>query len=366
MSRSTTHELQPRTDHDGLSRRLAVLACKTAIRTTLTARLKADYDENVVAGREETPASAADVANDIRALDSYRLWSGMNQASQDRMWQLLSTQVDTDYVRIIEAAAEATENAGGSLALHEVDDLPAYQAQATVHGQTGGYMLERSEHDLAAGVLYEAGGNIYALGQGIGKRDSKGERLIAFVREQYPQLEPRRILEMGCSAGGQSTDYPAAFPHAEFHAIDLSPGMLRYAHARAEALGRTVHFHQQDAANTRFPDGHFDLIVSHNLFHEVAAEHMPAIAAECRRLLAPGGVCVHQDVPIQTSRFDAFQQFLSEWQQSHNDEPFWLDFANADLPQMLIDAGFDRDNVASRYLDALDGPIPWYVVTASR
>jgi cyclopropane fatty-acyl-phospholipid synthase-like methyltransferase len=170
---------------------------------------------------------------------------------------------------------------------------------------------------------------------------------------------------MGCAAGGQSTDYPGAFPDAEFHAIDLSPAMLRFAHARAEALGAKVRFHQMDAAATRFPDRHFDLIVSHNMFHEVAAAHVPAIMRECRRLLAPGGVCLHQDVPTQTGRLDAFTQFVSEWQKDNNDEPFWLDYANADLPAAMVDAGFEAESVTAAYLEAVDGPIPWYVVTAT-
>ena len=271
MSRSTQHELQPRADHDGLSRRLAVLACKTALRGQLQTALRDDFDKT----------------DDIESRPSYRIWSAANRASQDRMWQVLASQVDDDYERIGAVAAGATSNASGSVSAQPASPAPDYQTRAPVHGQPGGYMLDRGDNDLAAGILYEAGGNIYAMGQGIGKRDSKGERLIAHIREQFPQLAPRRILEMGCSAGGQTTDYPAAFPDAEVHAIDLSPGMLRYAHARAELLGSQVHFHCQDAGATAFPDAHFDLIVSHNLFHEVAAEHMPAIAAECRRLLAP-------------------------------------------------------------------------------
>ena len=349
MSRSTQHELQPGTDHDGLTRRLAVLACKTALRSRLQAALRADFDS----------------ADDVTTLPSYRYWSAANRASQDRMWRVLATQIDADYKRIDAAATSATRDASGSISADAVGPAPEYQTRAAVHGQPGGYMLDRGNSDLAAGILYEAGGNIYAMGQGIGKRDSKGERLIAHIHEHFPELAPRRILEMGCSAGGQTTDYPPAFPAAEVHAIDLSPGMLRYAHARAELLGSRVHFHCQDAGATSFPDAHFDLIVSHNLFHEVAAEHMPAIAAECRRLLAPGGVCIHQDVPIQTRQLDDFMRFISEWQKDHNDEPFWKDFADADLPAMMIAAGFDEGSVSEEYLQAIDGPIPWYVVTAT-
>lgn len=364
MARSTKHTLQPAADHDGMSRRLAVLACKSAIRKQLQAKLHDDYESKVLADCDNEPVSANEVAPQIEALDSYRIWSAANKASQDRMWQIVSEQVDDEYARIATAAAAATQKPQGSLALGDTDAIPDYQTQATIHGQPGGYMLQRESDDMAAGILYEAGGNIYALGQGIGKRDSKGERLIAHIRERFPDCRPTRILEMGCSAGGQSADYPEAFPDAEFHAIDLSPGMLRYAHARAELLGCKVHFHQRDAASTQFPDAHFDLIVSHNLFHEVAAEHMAGIMAECHRLLRPGGICIHQDVPIQTHRYDAFGQFISEWQKDHNDEPFWLDFANADLPAMLLQAGFAAPSVTAEYLQALDGPIPWYVVTA--
>jgi len=350
MSRNTTHDLQPRADHDGLSRRLAVLACKTAVRQSLQGELQVEFTAD---------------PNAVKTTDSYRLWSGINRASQDRMWSVLSEQTDSDYSRISSAAVAATSNANGSLSLDTDIVVPDYQREAMIHGQPGGYMLDRASDDLAAGVLYEAGGNIYALGQGIGRRDSKGERLIALIRERFPNFAPRRILEMGCSAGGQSADYPAAFPNAECHAIDLSAAMLRYAHARTELLGQSVHFHQQDAGATTFPYGHFDLIVSHNMFHEVAADHMPLIAGECRRLLAKGGVCMHQDVPIQSGRFDAFGQFLSSWQRTHNDEPFWDDFANADLPALLRDAGFDDNKVSAEYVQALDGPIPWYVVTAT-
>ncbi|MEO0995928.1 MAG: class I SAM-dependent methyltransferase [Pseudomonadota bacterium] len=366
MARDTTHDLQPRTDHDGMSRRYATLACKTAIRSRLQATLTRDYEREVLARRDEPPQHAADIAEPVAALPSYRLWSAANRAAQDRMWRVLAQQVDADYARIRAAADAAEDGARGSVNVGGVEHVPPYQTREPIHGQPGGYMLERDDDDLAAGVLYEAGGNLYALGQGIGNRDSKGERLIAFIRERFGQLEPRRILEMGCSAGGQSCDYPAAFPGAECHAIDLSPGMLKYAHARAELLGKTVHFHQRDAADTRFPGESFDLIVSHNLFHEVAAAHMPRILAECHRLLRPGGVCIHQDVPIQVGRFDAFQQFLSEWQVDHNHEPFWMDFAEADLRALMIAAGFAEDATAAEYIKAMDGPIPWYVVTAVR
>lgn len=343
---------------------MAVLALKRSIRTTLEPRMKQDYEQNVAGPGECDAKTGAEVAAQMEPLPSYQLWASANRAAQDRMWSLLASQIDQDYSRISRRAEQCADSASGSVALSDADSFPDYTLQANIHGQPGGYLLDRGGNDLAAGILYEAGGNLYAMGQGIGSKDSKGERLVAHIRENYPGFQPQRILEMGCSAGGQSTDYPAAFPDADFHAIDVSPGMLRYAHARAEALGAPVSFHQADAASTPFESDSFDLVISHNMFHEVAAGHMPRIMAECHRVLKPGGVCIHQDVPIQSHRFDAWMQFISEWQKDHNDEPFWLDFANADLPAMLAQAGFAKDNINETYLEAIDGPIPWYVVSA--
>jgi hypothetical protein len=42
-----------------------------------------------------------------------------------------------------------------------------------------------------------------------------------------------------------------------------------------------VHFSQQDATRTNFPDGHFDLICSSILFHETSGKALPAIVREC-------------------------------------------------------------------------------------
>jgi ubiquinone/menaquinone biosynthesis C-methylase UbiE len=352
MARNDEHALQPRTDGEGLSRRLAVLASKKGISSVLQKQLRAEFDAAGALAEQEVPQSA-----------TYRLWSSFSRGAQDRMWRVIAGQVDEDYQRI---SAEAGKVEAAPVTRIDPAAVPSYQQRAHIHGQPGGYMLERAPDDLAAGILYEAGGNIYALGQGIGRRDSKGQRLIAFIREKFPDFEPKRILEMGCSAGGQTADYAHAFPEAEIHAIDLAPAMLNYARARTALMGGKVSFHQQDAGNTGFEDGSFDLIISHNLFHEVDGGHMQAIADESYRLLSPSGLCIHQDVPIQTKRLDPFMRFISAWQRDHNDEPFWMDFANADLPALFEKAGFARESISEDYLKALDGPVPWYVLCAQR
>ena len=123
---------------------------------------------------------------------------------------------------------------------------------------------------------------------------------------------------MGCSAGSASVPYAESFPDAEVHAIDIGSGMLRYAHARAESLGVAVHFHQMDAAATGFPDAYFDLIVSHNMMHEISDATRLGMLRETWRLLAPGGVAVHQDVPLRFAGLSEFQKFEMSWDTRNN------------------------------------------------
>ncbi len=83
---------------------------------------------------------------------------------------MLSEQIDQDYERIDSAAHAASGSPVGSLSLNEVDPVPDYQRRVCIHGQPGGYMLSRKDDDLAAGILFDAGVYLYALGKVIFKR----------------------------------------------------------------------------------------------------------------------------------------------------------------------------------------------------
>lgn len=342
MARDLTHDLMPQTDHDGMSRRLSVLALKKAMSKVILPAMARDFE----AGRREGP--------------NYKAWSTVNRWSQHQMWLTLAEQIDRDYDRIREAASKQEKKA---TVISSADfECPHYIRDADIHLQPGGYLLERFDSDLAAGLLYEMGGNLYALGQSIGKSDSKAQRIINFVRERFPNFSPRRIVELGCSAGAQTSNYVQAFERAKVFGVDVSAGLLNYAAARANALGVDITFHQADAAALPFEDNSVDLIVSHNLFHEVASDHVPAIMEECQRLLAPGGLAVHQDVAVQPQRLSPFMQFLSAWQKDNNGEPFWLDYAHRDFAKAAVAAGFDPENVEPLYLEQLDGPLEWFVM----
>ena len=164
------------------------------------------------------------------------------------------------------------------------------------------------------------------------------------MRRERPEFRPARILDLGCSVGHSTLPYVDAYPQAEVHAIDVAAPMLRYAHARAEAMGKRVHFSQQNAERTNFPDGSFDLVVSHILLHETSAQAVRNVIAECYRLLRRGGLMIHAEVP-QYEGMEPYDQFILDWDTYNNNEPFWGYMHDMDLAKLARDAGFEAGNI---------------------
>jgi SAM-dependent methyltransferase len=121
-----------------------------------------------------------------------------------------------------------------------------------------------------------------------------------------------------------------------------------------------------DCAATTFADGSFDLVISHNLMHEISEATRRGLVRESWRLLAPGGVCVHQDVPLTFRGLSEFQKFESSWDTLHNNEPFWEVYASADLRSEMLAAGIPEQQLFVGNLPAAPGTLPWFVACASR
>ena len=370
MARNTRHELLARPDHDEVARQAFVVALKQGLNRSLRSGNEALYQavvEPALAAGTAGPAREA-IRDAMYGQSAYRSWCALNRGAQEMMWEAVGAPIRRERARL-EAAAHrlaAEGAAGGSLALAPGFAPPRGVTAMDIHLQPGGYALDLGDGDITAGALYEAGGNLYAFGQGIGRSDSKAAHVQRFIAARWPGFSPRRILDMGCSAGSASVPHALAYPGAQVHAIDVGAGMLRYAHARAAALGAAVHFHQRDCVATGFPDGHFDLVVSHNLMHESSDATRRGMLRETWRLLAPGGVFVHQDVPLRFAGLSEFRKFELSWDTRNNNEPFWEVYANADLDADLAAAAIPRDRTWVGHLPQSDGSLPWFVACGSR
>ena len=371
-TRTLTHEMLARPDHDELAREKFVLSLKGSLRSGLGKAPRAAFEHRVLPAFQKeygaAPASLEDLRDPMAREPLHQMWSALSRSAQDLMWHAVGASIERAAPRMETLARKLrTSNRKlASLMLNPSVKMPEYIGHIDVHGQPGGYEQNGSADDIIAGALYESGGNLYSRGVAIGRHDSKAGCLIGYLQEHHANLRPTRILDMGCSAGGASVPYAEAFPEAEVHAIDIGAGLLRYAHARAESLRFPVHFSQRNAEETGFPDGHFDLIVSHNLFHEVSRRSGPRIFEECHRLLRPGGAVLHLDIPAQRHRFDLLDQFVGDWQTWHNAEPCWPVYVTMDARAELEAAGFPEQTIEVLDRPKVDGPGHWFLFGARK
>ncbi len=286
-----------------------------------------------------------------------RVAQGLQRISQELLWNSIVPAVERQAAQINARVAAASAHSSGSLDLDPTVRAPDYLTEVDIHCMPGNYHTEVAPGDASLGAVFDRGSFLYALGGAGELNDATGRLLVAKLREQFPWLAPRRILDLGCTVGHNTLPLCDAYPHAEVHAIDVGAPMLRYAHARASALGKTVHWHQRDVRETRFPDGHFELVTSTILFHEVDPDQIGAVFAEAWRVLAPGGVMAHIDIPNYFAYPDPLFVALVHADTFHNNEPFWGEMHRRDLVQLMVDSGFPRER-CFRGVAAM-GSFPW-------
>ncbi len=353
-----------RPSHDELARQRFVGLMKFHANGALEQQLGEHYETALRPAFEQTHGHAPVNRDEARPLFEpdalYQHWGSMVYASQSFMWQSVGEtcqRIGADFEARAQWLAERAargEGAGGTLKLAPELVIPEPIASTEIHRQPGGYFHEASPQDLHAALIYFGTLELYRTAKGLTANAAVGEpgigRFIGgVVRRRYPELAPRRILDLGCGTGSETLGLKECFPQAEIHGLDLSAPFVRFAHAWAEEKGVAAHFRQADARQTGYPDGYFDLIVSHIVFHETWHDIAPAIFAEMRRILAPGGVFLNADVPYQPSRMPITKQVTNDWQVRNNGEPFWTGFADTDVRERLKQAGFTEAEIVAEY-----------------
>jgi SAM-dependent methyltransferase len=266
----------------------------------------------------------------------------INRGTQELLWDTVGESVERQ-INDLQTAAAKVAPAGGSLRLEPGFALPNYARQVDIHVMPGSFHNELGADDLYAGALYDRGVYLYAYGSLGPDNDGLGHSTTAFLQTNFPDLRPKRVLELGCGIGTATLPLATAFPDAVIFAVDIAAPMLRYGHARAEAYGVPIHFSQQNAEHTDFPDGSFDLVVSNLLLHEIPQASSKRILAESFRLLRAGGLSLHNDMVGWPT--DPFQVVMAEWNVFNNNEPF--DRGSGTLPwrDVCVEAGFAADDL---------------------
>jgi SAM-dependent methyltransferase len=264
----------------------------------------------------------------------------LSRSAQIMMWDRAHRVFHRDADHYLSEMEKTDASGPGALELNPEMDIPDY-ARHEIHNQPGGFV-----GDPFAGWLYH-----YAVNLGFyqGKSDHDEIHLaIAKAHPLPPDGQVRRVLDMGCGTGQSTTSIKERFPNAEVWGIDAGGPMVRYAHYRAVKLGIDVNFAQRMAEDTKFPDGYFDLVTDHIMFHEVTADVAKDIIKEVYRILRPGGVFNHVDRGTaghpHVDLGDTIPVKAGRWLDCRlNVEPWTLQYQLSDFPGNLRKAGFEVD-----------------------
>ncbi len=334
------HPMMPAATHDEYAEQMFIRDFKMYLAQELDP-LQRELAQTVATDAYGSDANTADVSEVRRAMmdhEPYRWWLTYRRAGQEMMWDAVGRCVDRQ-LDALQSRAKV-EKPLGTLTLDPEFEQPPYVKALDTHLMPGGYGADGGEGNLRQGAVMDRGGAVYLLGRNGGlMNDGRGHTLASHLLEKYPDLDPQAMLDMGCGVGPSTVAVASYFPDAEHHAIDVGASMLRYAHARAEHLGVRIHFSQQNAEKTSFADNSFDVVYSCVLFHETSKTGLSNILKEAYRILRPGGVMVHLEVPFRYDEAGLWGRMQADFEAQYNNEPFWRGATSADYEAALADLG---------------------------
>ncbi|MCL6649016.1 MAG: class I SAM-dependent methyltransferase [Chloroflexi bacterium] len=273
-----------------------------------------------------SPATLADVAAIMAGGVAYKFDRALSRFSQELMYSRVHELLSPRRAELEAFLDAPVENPLGSLRLNPELPIPAYY-EADYHVQPGGMHREP-----LIGFITAITNKVYFGGSNDSEEQQRASAAAC------PEGPWERILDLGCGCKS-AYYYKLRWPSAEVYGIDLSAPLLKYAHKRAEAIGLAIHFSQQNAEHTDFPNAFFDLVSSCILFHEVPDEAAWNIICEGYRILKPGGWFVINDAAPYRA-LDLFGAFFSDWQTENNLEPYWGQAGQRDYVEWLRRAGF--------------------------
>ena len=337
------HELRLPLRRDEKARADFVSGLRRHVFETVAGEMRRDYRQ-AVAPRLAPDAAPEDVHAAMRGREAFRFYSALRVCSQEMVYQAIRPAIERAGAALQRKAGELAAGARGaaplgSLTLEPGFEVPRSVSAVDIHLSPGSYVEEYADEDLAVGAVYDNRLAVSTFGVFGPDLDDIGQSLARFVRARHPDFAPQRILDVGCTVGHNTGAWKDVYPEAEVHGIDVAAPCLRYAAARARSQGRAIHFRQMDAEALRFPDRSFDIVFSSMFLHEVPRKGIPKVLREAHRVLRPGGLMLHMELP-PADQLTAYDSFYLDWDGHYNNEPFYRAFRAMDLRRIVAAAGF--------------------------
>lgn len=338
------HSMLATLGHDDKARQNFVKNLKLYLAQNISPRNR-DVYESRVKPRFKSKPSLQEVSKEMYREEYFRFWSSMQRTSQELMWNSVQIPVEKQAVELSNKFKKrSSDKTLGSLTLNSELEIPKYHTAVDIHCMPGGYHSDFMKDDVSAGAVYDLGVYIYAMGRMGPRNDDIGASMAKWLKDNYPDFKPKKILDMGCSVGHSTLAWAEYFPEAEVHALDVGAPVLRYAHARAEALGVKVHYHQMNAEKLDFYSDEFDIVTGSILMHETSISASKRIFKESHRVMKKGGVMLMGETPPYKD-LDTYDAFMLDWDTRNNNEPFWRASHHIEPSTSLPAAGFESDKV---------------------
>ena len=153
-----------------------------------------------------------------------------------------------------------------------------------------------------------------------------------------------RLLDVACGTGRTLHQLAVAHPELRLYGVDLSPAYVRLARRRLPDVALVV----ENAEAMPFADAAFDVVTSVYLFHELPRNTRRAVAREMFRVVRPGGTVVIEDsaqLAESAEIASALRAFPGEFH-----EPFYDDYLEDDLAELLREVGFSIESAAPEFV----------------
>lgn len=345
MNTALPHDLDIDFKQTEQARKSFISDLRAHVLSTMANGMRRHYEERVapaVTRREgAAPSDGQGIHKALRGDKVFGFYSAVRTTAQEMVFDSIIAAVERDREKLqAQAAALAADGSvGGTLTLDPSLQLPRNVTEIDVHLTPGGYYSEHGEDDVTAGAIYDNALPVFSFGQFGKNLDDIGQTMSNYVRLKYPGFEPKRILDCGCTVGHNTLPWAQSFPEAEVTGIDVAPGVLRYAHARAQSYGIAAHFRQMNATALDYPDNSFDVVFSSMFLHELPLKDIRAYLREAYRVLRPGGLLWTMELPPNAS-MGAWEGFYLDWDSFYNNEPFYKTFRDQQPWALVAEAGF--------------------------
>ena len=331
------HSLTLNKNLDQRARERFTSSMRAWVLTDLAAQMQADYVQ-ASAETNDSHESGEAVHEFLKERGLFKWYSSLRCATQELVWQSVLRAIESDPDSVQNISAAATPKHGGTLALDDTIDLPNYIDTMDVHLMPGNYQGGHSQ-GAEAGAVYDNGLDVFSFGV-MGKNlDDIGHSMANFTRLKWPELNPKLVVDVGCTIGHNTVPWKQTFPEAEVHGLDAASPCLQYGHARAEAMGVPIAFKQALCDALPYSDNSVDVVFSSMFLHELPTPVIKAFLDEAYRVLKPGGVLINMELPPNDA-LGAYDAFYLDWDCFYNNEPFYKDFRDLSYSGLCSDAGF--------------------------